>query len=1077
MKSEQLLSLIAAGIVALVTILFGCYQVAPQFTSYLLLLTFAAFCFILTEQWKTHDAAEFENRFWTLLAFCFSTACLFTKDSPLCFPAERRGIAWSIVCLCTYCCHIGDRNVRRYFLTRASNIRRQRSADFNAENRAQAKLKVVQLKKQIQAIDLRWVSSTILNIFFLPYVLSAENQILEILSDANRDELNLIIGDENFELALILYKVKDHWVTKRFNRTKLLQLLAKDRIFDLNVRSRAGLLEAIQRLKVSAHPNLQDYVRNIIVSTKGDDLSELKCITDSKGDIHSMHHLLFIDIKDNDIKKAVLEHIATQARIQASFRTTGGPRARRRAIYAWRKILSDVDDTLVCSGGSFPKGMDTGYPKQSLYPGVIAFYRELDLGTTGPDSIDHLRMGNLAFISARPHVYKDVSESQTYNKFRQLQEKRGLHTSPTLLAGSLDTGSKFLVLKDSEALARKKYENFQEYLSLYPEFSCVFVGDNGQGDVRAAELVLDDPLFQHYLTRTYIHVVQNLEDMHVRASNFKCHDNPRGVCYFSTYVDAAIDAFDQGLVRATGLHRLMTEAVRDFLLIPDDAWKLINTEDVKSNRFLLKQRTAKLLAASSATASAASISNGDGAILSAGSERRPRGDSFNLSSAIASFTSPRAASSSTSTTVQSGSGSAHTSIASTATVSAEGATTMGLLGGVFSPPATPQRRERNSSTGSVEDTTLPPATPSSATTTKSVLASKSSSSAGASSSIANQTTSTKATLHTSSFFGSSGSTLKMKPASSATATATAARAQLQKQQREREEQQRSSLAKATLALNLSDGWEIRRNRLAIFCGPVKASKRVTGLMKRELRTRELNIALEYGNSLLWRHHQMLSRQLRPLDKTMQLEREKELQVLAEPVHLLEYPQAYALQTKVRTPFGLGVIQSFRSVDGIYEVVIDKNACLLQRPTPIAAAMNQNVTTSNNSNSASSGVSSSSTQEKKTGVVEKDGSTDKDQDATENHHKDREGGKEAASAEEDDERQVLRQRLSSSCESTTSNTEGGGGTTEASAQGSGENAATHASSSTNATTLPLLLASSTFCIKVYVAGMNLHEVKA
>ena len=44
------------------------------------------------------------------------------------------------------------------------------------------------------------------------------------------------------------------------------------------------------------------------------------------------------------------------------------------------------------------------------------------------------------FLSARPHVYKDVSENVTYEKFRWLQETRGLHTSPTLLAGSLDTG-------------------------------------------------------------------------------------------------------------------------------------------------------------------------------------------------------------------------------------------------------------------------------------------------------------------------------------------------------------------------------------------------------------------------------------------------------------------------------------------------------------------------------------------------------------------------------------------------------------------------------------------------------------
>lgn len=50
------------------------------------------------------------------------------------------------------------------------------------------------------------------------------------------------------------------------------------------------------------------------------------------------------------------------------------------------------------------------------------------------------RVGNLVFLSARPHVYKSVSENVSYDKFRALQKERGLYTSPSLLAGSLDTG-------------------------------------------------------------------------------------------------------------------------------------------------------------------------------------------------------------------------------------------------------------------------------------------------------------------------------------------------------------------------------------------------------------------------------------------------------------------------------------------------------------------------------------------------------------------------------------------------------------------------------------------------------------
>ena len=44
---------------------------------------------------------------------------------------------------------------------------------------------------------------------------------------------------------------------------------------------------------------------------------------------------------------------------------------------------------------------------------------------------------------------------------------------------------------DLEPMAQKKVENFSEYYQLYPEFTHIFVGDNGQGDVRAAELIAE----------------------------------------------------------------------------------------------------------------------------------------------------------------------------------------------------------------------------------------------------------------------------------------------------------------------------------------------------------------------------------------------------------------------------------------------------------------------------------------------------------------------------------------------------------------------------------------------------------
>jgi hypothetical protein len=147
-------------------------------------------------------------------------------------------------------------------------------------------------------------------------------------------------------------------------------------------------LDAFQELKLSANAEAEKFVLNIIEKTsKADELSELKSLTDAKGDFNNMHKL---------------------ASVQAAHNALGSSHTqRRRGRRAWRKILSDVDDTLLCSYGPTIAGIDQSYPKKVLYPGVLAFYRELDLGTAGEEVWDSkTNSGNLVFLSARPHIYQ-----------------------------------------------------------------------------------------------------------------------------------------------------------------------------------------------------------------------------------------------------------------------------------------------------------------------------------------------------------------------------------------------------------------------------------------------------------------------------------------------------------------------------------------------------------------------------------------------------------------------------------------------------------------------------------------------
>ena len=51
------------------------------------------------------------------------------------------------------------------------------------------------------------------------------------------------------------------------------------------------------------------------------------------------------------------------------------------------------------------------------------------------------QMTGLVFLSARPHAYKDYTESHSYNLFRKLLRRGMLHSMPTLLAGQMTSSA------------------------------------------------------------------------------------------------------------------------------------------------------------------------------------------------------------------------------------------------------------------------------------------------------------------------------------------------------------------------------------------------------------------------------------------------------------------------------------------------------------------------------------------------------------------------------------------------------------------------------------------------------------
>ena len=93
-----------------------------------------------------------------------------------------------------------------------------------------------------------------------------------------------------------------------------------------------------------------------------------------KCQFETIHKLLYRSSLDKENSKLILDHISENYK-------TGLFNGKRGL-----QIVSDIDDTMTCSG-DFPGGCDELYAKHDLYPGVLAFYRELDRYTNREISI------------------------------------------------------------------------------------------------------------------------------------------------------------------------------------------------------------------------------------------------------------------------------------------------------------------------------------------------------------------------------------------------------------------------------------------------------------------------------------------------------------------------------------------------------------------------------------------------------------------------------------------------------------------------------------------------------------------
>lgn len=268
--------------------------------------------------------------------------------------------------------------------------------------------------------------------------------------------------------------------------------------------------QIIRNLHPKAMKNGKQSYRNLItrilMSTKSEELYKLKVLIDNQNNPYDAEHLIYQTIRKSNRLK-LLKYFKEQA----------------KTIRTKIHLLSDIDDTLICNY------KDKRFPKKITYPGVLTFHRLFE-GST--------------FITARPKL-RGIFERNTHHHFNQINVPKR-----SILMGS------FKALLGRTRMARKKLQNMKNYLSIFPEYHFIWVGDNGQGDQKAGEMLLKT--FPKRAITVLIHNIKKVK------SNKIGRLASRNIFLFNTYVKAAFVLFKKNILSFTQLQMFIKKSKEDF---------------------------------------------------------------------------------------------------------------------------------------------------------------------------------------------------------------------------------------------------------------------------------------------------------------------------------------------------------------------------------------------------------------------------------------------------------------------------------------------------------------------------------
>lgn len=240
------------------------------------------------------------------------------------------------------------------------------------------------------------------------------------------------------------------------------------------------------------------------------------------------------------------------------------------------QVISDVDDTLKSSGGVNVAGValggiDVQYERGDFYPGVGEFM--LEMSRHGLNTENAKSPAKIAILTARAEEFKAALEIKDESKLavalRSAGEQAGIDgwgVGPVLYGSVAEW-----IIQDRKGL--RKFTNFERLMQQDPTgmiFQYVYVGDVGELDQEAGETMLRE--YPEVVKGVFLHVITDQENVTpiIPAPKFI---NGRPLVFFRTYVGAAVDAVQLGMMDFEGLKSVIDAATKKLAGVPETSLK------------------------------------------------------------------------------------------------------------------------------------------------------------------------------------------------------------------------------------------------------------------------------------------------------------------------------------------------------------------------------------------------------------------------------------------------------------------------------------------------------------------------